>query len=521
MRIERPCFAMLLLCLVVAFATSDTTVDARSKEQLADDVLRLLTDPDGYRAQSTFRLKRRGEVEYALVALGDDASAVLVEALRAKGAPARFNAAHLLNIFADKNVLAPLKSAYLVEQNPGARNVMRGAMARLFPVVAADMFVESLADTPAKSAHDHRIRQLLALKDARVLPLLRTFVPAEVTTDSRGALAALCLVEAGDSDAVPTLFEFYKVSPPKDLGREYNERARIVVALAAMGDERAVPSAIRAMLNRRHALADSALPRALGSRLVPHLLGGDLLTEPKYLEDLDAALKAVHSGERHRGWDGVPPSPDHVDLYGKAFLDASYAVESPTYPRHEASLRKTLAEILASLGAEGRDYLRQGVHEPHSHRQALTALASYNDMAALRELADLSTDSNYRHRTAAVSAFSSVAALWQEEAEPYWQTLIRDDTVDVVWQYVRYVFSTQPTRAAAILAPLLESDDPDMREKAKHPYANPTGGVVRGGRVLPKPGEGLEIRVATDRPSYSYNAPRRSRSSCPTAATRR
>ncbi|MBT5710700.1 hypothetical protein HOI71_06635, partial [Candidatus Poribacteria bacterium] len=229
---------------------------------------------------------------------------------------------------------------------------------------------------------------------------------------------------------------------------------------------------------------------------------GAMPAEPTFLDGLNDALKAVHTGERQKGWDGVPPAADHVDLYGEAFLDASYAVGSrgSARSRSGAELRQTIAEILASLGSEGREYLRQGVHMPHSHREALTALASYNDIATLPEIVDLATDAEYAYRDAAVTAFASLAALWPEEAEPYWQELLRYEPIGAGWRYVRHVCLNRPTRAATLVAPLLESSDTAVRDRAQHAYER------FGARIRPDPREGLEIRIATDRQTYGYLA---------------
>ncbi len=100
-----------------------------------------------------------------------------------------------------------------------------------------------------------------------------------------------------------------------------------------------------------------------------------------------------------------------------------------------------------------------------------------------------------------MTAFASLAALWPEEAEPYWRTLLGDNTVDAAWQYVRHMRWSRPTEAPTLLAPLLESDDPAVREKAEHAYAR------YNERVRRDLGETVDIRVATDRESYGYNRP--------------
>ena len=373
----------LAFLLILSITTVWAAEDVGPRGPTVDSVLSLLTDPKGFDAHSRRRLKRQGEARYGLWALGDDASAVLVEAGGEEERGPCFIAARLLSTFGDASVREPLRSAFIVEPDSGARAAMARAMASLFPVAAADMLVDSLADTPATNAYDNRIQQLLALHDARVVPHVRAFGADEAARDTARAFATLCRVEAGDRDAIPLLLGIHEVWPAKEAGSTHSRRQRVIAALAAMEDERAITVALETMRSSRDAISASPLPRVFGSRLVPHLLGGVVHAEPTYLDGLANALKAVHAGERQKGWDGVPPRAEHVDLYGAAFLDASYGDETRSYDRADATLRRTIAEMLASLGDEGREYLRQGVHTPHSHREALTALASYNDIATL------------------------------------------------------------------------------------------------------------------------------------------
>jgi len=491
------------LCVIAALGAADADDGARARELTASGVLRLLTGPDGYRKGGGFGLARRGEARYDLWTLGDDASGVLVDALHSDQRIVRLDAVGLLNDFADESVREPLRRALLAEQHESVRHMMDDAMGRLFPGAMADILVESLSHTAAKDIYDDRVQRLLGYQEARALPRVWRFVATEGAPDAAAAFAALCLVEAGDRDAVPLLMQACEAVPPKALIGKWGY-ARVISALVAIDDERVGEVLATALRSTNDAVTMTNLPHVLGARLVPYLLGGDLHADRARPTNLNAALTAIHRGGGPTRWDGVPPSIEHVHLYGAALLDAGATIERYSADNADARLRRALADILASLGPEGRAYLRQGVLQPHSHREALQALASYHDRAALRDIAGLASDRGYPHRAAALRALAEISEALPEEAEPYWLVLARDKTIDAAVHYGNYVsrVDANPSpRAQALLTTLLAASDPEVQRKVPLPRSRPRGAITAD---MP---EGLEIRISTDRLSYAYNAP--------------
>jgi HEAT repeat protein len=499
MSIPRYLLVLALLAFAAVSAQADAVDSATPDDQLADDILRLLTDPGAYPEFSGHRLERQGEAEYRLWILGDDASAVLVQALGADTVAARINAARLLRKHGDESALDALRMAFLAEGNGFARRTVASTIESISPTAAADMLADSLVTTPAKDVYDDRLRGLLRLGDARALAHVRRFVPAEVTPDTHAASAVLCLVEAGDRDAIPLLLKYYEVLLPKDMYSRWGH-APVIVALAALDDERLAKVVATALRVSGHAVQKTPLPSILGSQLVPYLFSGDLHEDRTSPEARYRALRAVHMGEGVAGWDGAPPSMDHVDLYGRAFLDGSAYAEPRARASSDRRLRQMLAEILASLGAEGREYLRQGVREQHCHREALGALASYNDITALHYIAALAADPEYTHRSSAVRPLARSTELWPEEAEPYWLALAGDDSIDAVVGYATAMYRNPYPGAEDLLAKLLQASDPGATERVKQSRLRMYGPAPLG---IPT---GLEIGIATDRPSYSYDA---------------
>ncbi len=503
MCVSRACFVATLLCLGVAVAQGDTLNASMPKDELAEGVLRLLTDPDGYPWGHSFRHKRQGEVRYGLTALGDDASVLLVEALGSYEVATRFNAARLLRDFGDGGARDALRKAYLAEPHIGVRRVMAAAMQQLSADTVPGMLVESLGATAAKNIHDDRIRGLLRLEDARALPYVQGFAYTEEAPGVDAALAALHLVEAGDRDAIPLLVKHYEAAPPGEPPSTVWSPARVVTALRGVDAESAIPAAARALQDSRDPVAAWRARGPLSADLVPDLLGRPTSGEARDPDALYRALREIHWGPGTSGRRGTPPSGEHVDIYGEFFLDPTSAAEPGSPSSSDGRLRQLLAEILASLGEEGRDYLRQGVRIPHCHREALGGLASYYDMPALQRIAGLAADLGYAHRDAALSELAKISEWRQEAAEPLWLALAADDSIDAVTAYAFYTLQHPSPHAQALLATLLDVSSPDVRTRAGNVRERLQ---VRGWNPGPPP-EGLQIQIATDRPSYRYNAP--------------
>ncbi|MAF10718.1 hypothetical protein CMK11_09720 [Candidatus Poribacteria bacterium] len=488
---------LLALSLVVSSCLAQDAGDRRDPDAISDEqrariAIDALGDPAAYVRRSDGLLPPQGAAIYQLVMLGDGATPVLLELLHSESPEVQRGALQLIGELAPANALAPLTDILWTQHETRMRDSILRQMDKIDRAYAADVILSSLEKTPPNGPSDTRCQLLAGAGDARVIPHLRPFLTGEPYGRRR---AAEMLARFGDADAVTVLIEMWE---GLDRKADRHERGKISGTLSHSGDERAIPIALWTLRSSTHAISGSPLPREFGVRLVPHLLRGVRRAAPTYLEGLASAFKAVHDGKRQEGWAGVPPSPDHVDLYGRAFLDHRYATEPYRRFNPDAGLRMAIAQALASLGDAGRAYLRQGIRKPYAYYESLSALASYNDVEALHELAALAMDASYPHREAAVEAFALISWLWEDAAEPYWLALLRDDTIDVSSSAAGHIAVSRPTSAAALLTPLLQAEDPTVRETAQRMY---TFYVERPGA---NPREGLDIRISTHRAEYGY-----------------
>ncbi|MBT3270174.1 hypothetical protein HN371_23715 [Candidatus Poribacteria bacterium] len=489
---------LLTMSLVVSSCLAQGAPNGREPDAVSDEdrariAIDALGDPAAHVLRSDGLLPPQGAAIYQLVMLGDAGTPVLIELLHSESPEVQHRALQLLGALAPTNALEALTDILWTLHETRIRDSILRQLARIDRDYTADVILASLDKTPPSAPSGTRCDLLARAGDIRVIPHLRPFLTGSEPYGRRRA--AEMLARFGDPDAVTVLIELWE-SLDKNVDRA--EREKISGTLSHSGDERAIPIALWTLRSNKSAISGSPLPREFGLRLVPHLLRGVRRAAPMYLEGLANALKAVHYGRGQEGWDGVPPSPEHVDLYGSALLDHRYATEPYGRSLPDAELRGTIAQALSSLGDEGRAYLRRGVHKPYAYAASLRALASYNDIEALHELAALATDASYPHRDTAVEAFASIAWLWQDAAEPYWLALLHDESIDVSSSARRHIARSRPTNAAALLTPLLKSEDPTVRATAQRMH---TFYVERPGA---NPNEGLDIRVATDREAYGY-----------------
>ena len=447
--------------------------------------------------------------------LGDGATPTLLQVFASDLAPARSMALRLLNTFGDARALEPLARALRDEGTGWPVREALGPLVKIDARFAADACLESLAASPATHpphdpntyVTDPRIGALVALGDMRVMPLLRAMTPDEAPPDAAaaGAVAMVYRAQLGDVSVVPRLIDLHMRVPAASTWGAERARERVMAALIATLDERVMPLIIaefdgssRHPEEGDHPVRASAAAYRYGTAIVPPMLEAITPGDVVNVGSIAQFLSDLHWGTRPEGPPNTPPSPEHVDMYASALMDSRYAIEPYRPYSADARLRSTLAQALASLGAEGKERLRRAAHTRTAHHEALTALASYSDEETAHQLGALATDVSYPYREAAAERLADMAWLHEDGAEPYWLTLLDDETIDAESACMRQIWLAGPSNGGTLLARMLESDDPPLREQARRAHRRYAESVRE------RPLAGLRIRVAAHREAYGY-----------------
>ncbi|MBT5534568.1 HEAT repeat domain-containing protein, partial [Candidatus Poribacteria bacterium] len=473
---------------------------AVSDEERARVVIDALTDPDAYVRLNNGLLPSQGAAMYQLLMLGDSATATLLEVLDCELPAARRAALRLLGVLGLKDALESIEAVMKAEHDPYTRGVALSAMLGLAPEYTAEVVFASL-DSRSRDFVG-RCSILAKMGDTRVIPHLRPLLEGEVYTRRT---AAELLATFGDAEAATVLLEAYR-SLGVDTEQDRRARESAFRALVGSGDERAIPLIVALFDgSSRHPEEGDSPVRApkdayrYGSAIVPPMLEAITPGDVVNVGSIAQFLRDLHWGQRPEGPPNTAPSPDHVDDYARALMDPRYAIEPYRSYNVDSRLRSTLAEAVASLGEEGKERLRRAVHTATAHREALKALASYSDEATAHELGSLATDVSYPYREPAIAQFADMAWLHEDAAEPYWLTLLADETIDAAPACIRHISLGRPAKTGALLARLLQSDDPAIRERARGAHSRYVDAAPADWQ------EGLRIRVATDRQAYGYD----------------
>ncbi len=352
---------LLLAATTIALGQAAASPDdPTSVEARWDRVMAFAIGPNEFDASRT-RPKGHGMALYELFMLGDAAQPLLIEALRHEEPLVRARAVAWLRRFGDAHAVDALVAACERESEENTRATILRAVGVLNSSREMDLVAASLeADPPASPfSTDRRLQRLVNAGDERAIPYLRTQltdgVPLTVARPWRDLRE---LVALGDVEAIPALIAACegRAADPDEF-RHWNPD-KAIRALAATGDDRAIPLIVRQLCTPREGAEFGALPcdpGIYGHRLVAPLLAAIQPGDDYGQGSIALALDQLHFDSSPHRLPPTEPSPAHVHLYGDALLDASYAGDSCAAYSGDARLRSVVAWALACLGDDGME----------------------------------------------------------------------------------------------------------------------------------------------------------------------